>query len=803
MAMSGYEVRVVGGKVLEAGAVPAVVAANEVVDGGKRTVYRFRFPVVTAMVVVADGKSYLRLGLAGCGKATAGPGMAELTASRTVLRVPQGRIVRLKPKVLAEKSFALKDEGLPEVVFPSQRPVVKQPGAMEFATFRQRAENGDDATGAASRVARLLPLGVQDGEQVFLLEVFPLAYDAGKGSLTLRQAIEVEVSSTADPALPLTENPTKGGAWAGKRLLVIAPDALLPGLAAFEAHKRSLGWVVDLVGTSVAGTTTGGILAHIRARYLVDDLRPSHLLLVGDSDTIPTWTGKGAYAADTDLYYACMDGENDWLPELYYGRLPAQSVTELAAMLTRIIRYETTVGGSTPYLSRAAFASSADNHITTEATHEAVIARHMVPRATSCDRWYSYTYHASGSQVLTAVNAGRGMMTYSGHGTTDRWLDPLVRVSAVQALANVGMPPLVLSFACDTGAFADLTTCFGEAWLKTPADTGAVGFIGSSEDTYWEEDDVFQKAVYDALFTDGVRLAGNLLAAAKMRYLAACGPSAETLQYFEQYHLLGDPTLALAVPAGTSVTDEVFAVRDLPDGCVTAGQMVAVTLQVAVGAAPPAQVFVREKLPTGWTVSNATWNGFPLTPTSTNGEYQWLLGVSPPVGNGTLRYETIATGVAGQTVVLSGSVLYGSTTVVTTGEQVIGISAYPDADGDGIPDSWELTYGLSPSIKSDAMEDWDGDGFTNGQEYACDTHPLERNSRLAITHGALTTQGYQLEWQGGVEATQYVERSEDLSDPLGWSVIWVNPPPTSRTHTFIDPGAAGSPRFFYRVRAAR
>lgn len=47
----------------------------------------------------------------------------------------------------------------------------------------------------------------------------------------------------------------------------------------------------------------------------------------------------------------------------------------------------------------------------------------------------------------------------------------------------------------------------------------------------------------------------------------------------------------------------------------------------------------------------------------------------------------------------------------------------PDADGDGIPDYWELQFELNPKDPSDAMADPDGDGYANIEEYANNTDP--------------------------------------------------------------------------------
>ena len=46
-----------------------------------------------------------------------------------------------------------------------------------------------------------------------------------------------------------------------------------------------------------------------------------------------------------------------------------------------------------------------------------------------------------------------------------------------------------------------------------------------------------------------------------------------------------------------------------------------------------------------------------------------------------------------------------------------------DTDNDGIPDGWEVAYGLNPLSASDANADPDGDGLTNTQEYNSGTNP--------------------------------------------------------------------------------
>jgi hypothetical protein len=53
------------------------------------------------------------------------------------------------------------------------------------------------------------------------------------------------------------------------------------------------------------------------------------------------------------------------------------------------------------------------------------------------------------------------------------------------------------------------------------------------------------------------------------------------------------------------------------------------------------------------------------------------------------------------------------------------IGSRNDTDYDGMPDAWEMYYGLDPSKASDANEDNDGDGITNRGEYLAGSEPAE------------------------------------------------------------------------------
>lgn len=129
-----------------------------------------------------------------------------------------------------------------------------------------------------------------------------------------------------------------------------------------------------------------------------------------------------------------------------------------------------------------------------------------------------------------------------------------------------------------------------------------------------------------------------------------------------------------------------------------------------------------------------------------------------------------------------------------------GRTAGQDADGDGMPDLWEVACNLNVSNPLDALGDADGDGLTALDEYYANTDPNDPGSCLRF-NGAWPQGGdVWVKWVGGTGAFQYLMWSADSAGP--WQALFTNRPMTDITNVFRhEPGAA--PAGFYRVTVPR
>lgn len=122
-----------------------------------------------------------------------------------------------------------------------------------------------------------------------------------------------------------------------------------------------------------------------------------------------------------------------------------------------------------------------------------------------------------------------------------------------------------------------------------------------------------------------------------------------------------------------------------------------------------------------------------------------------------------------------------------------------DANGNGIPDAWEVAHGLTAEIGNGRNDDPDGDGATNWEEYLAGTHPLDATSVLKLVVRGGNGASAELSFTAMPNKGYTILVQTNLNG-LGWQ-RWTNiaPQPGTNRLQLLDPAAAAERNRFYRI----
>jgi len=483
-------------------------------------------------------------------------------------------------------------DGLP--IHPYQSSAVK--GDTTF-TWDEAVYTSDSWQGGP--VLELKSDGIMRGVQIGRLEYHPVKYNPVRKQLIFYYNVEAElilVSGTASDwsrmnasftpfiaDLPQTLPSRQKRLMADMPLtMVIVADTMFrEALSPFIAWKKLKGIKVIEAYTDdpEVGKTGTGIRNWLMSIYNNPPEgfdTPSYLLLVGDVQQIPL---SPLGYQNTDLYYAEYDGNDDYIPDLFYGRISAQTVDQFVSVRDKILEYEQYAFPDPTFLNRSVLIAGVDaSYSYTHANGQINYASSNYFNAEHGIAASVFLYPESASsdaQVLTSISNGAAFVNYTGHGTSDSWDDPTFSKADIAALGNAHKYPVLIGNGCQTNAFNN-TECFSEAVTRASA-KGALAYIGCTNDSYWDEDFYWSvgigpivanpsyesttQAYYDKVFHENgedptvwAPSLGEMVFAGNMSVQESS--SSKTRYYWEIYQLMGDPSLIpwFAEPdAGTAV----------------------------------------------------------------------------------------------------------------------------------------------------------------------------------------------------------------------------------------------------------
>ena len=529
--------------------------------------------------IEAEGELYSRLYWENSGVSGA-IGEPEIPVYRLFLEIPFGAEVAVSMEEIHRLEFALTDLGAEGRIYPVQPPLEKVAGARNDFQLNTAFYSADRYSNPP--VAEVDDYAIFRGHQIAVIAIRPLDYNPAQGKISIIDDLRLRFTFTGGDmnqtarSLERFNNPqfnsfidaliANPGVFETDALispimyLVISADIpeYLAILEPLLEWKHSKGYHIHLVTTSETGSSANEIQDYILNAYYTWDIPPLYVLLVGDTPFIPNWVGQGIGSPATDLYYGDMDGVYYSL-DLWVSRLSPGSPADLQNMANKILEYEQVLWtGNDDWEKHATFMASNDNWTVSEGTHNYVIGRYLDPLGYTSDRLYCHTYNATTAQVTNAFNQGRSQGTYSGHGGTTSWADgPPFSQGNVQALINT-VYPFIQSYACLTGKYT-VGECFGETWTRVPH--GAIAFWGASVSSYWGEDDILEKRLYEGFYDnqfpgDTVNFSwiNGMTDYGKLKFFEYYGNSGMTRRYFEMYNVLGDGSVDLWTDVPAQIT---------------------------------------------------------------------------------------------------------------------------------------------------------------------------------------------------------------------------------------------------------
>jgi hypothetical protein len=331
---------------------------------------------------------------------------------------------------------------------------------------------------------------------------------------------------------------------------IVGPKfATSPSLNLFEEHKRKLGYQIIRLQVS-KGEKPESIRTKIKNIYRSANLRFG--IIVGDQEDVP---GKQStiISGVTDHYYRAIDTEDYKRdingPDIGVGRLSAANEEQLAAIIKKIIRYDTGTFEQTGWLNELSWLATDDRWQVAEGTHNYVIQSYThskgyqgafpKPNQSGGDQLYAITHRVDDATTVKTISKGRTIINYSGHGSHVSWAGPSVSQSDVKKIHSTEALPFVISNACITGDYR-ISESFAETWQRHPY--GAIAFWGSMDSSYWDEDDILERRTFDGIFKNQETNFSGITDSALGELWKHYGGKGLSAYYRETYVLFGDPS---------------------------------------------------------------------------------------------------------------------------------------------------------------------------------------------------------------------------------------------------------------------
>ncbi len=438
-----------------------------------------------------------------------------------------------------------------------------------------------------SEIARVTDTQIYRGRPIYTITIMPMKYDRALGRLRVFTSLDIDVvytpgistqSTTANRSAafnsytnrtlssilgddyvsnPAAENNDDIATQAGiigdvdivpfgldeteDYLIVTVLNSFDAAVDSLREWKKNLGYRVHSVGSW--SWTQQQVQDTIK--YFYNTLpNLTNVLIIGTDACVPgnsvvkkLWRPDKAADSTTDFYYMCMDGDNDMMPDVAYGRIPAYCAPDAMSAIQKIIKYEKGLYNDAASYSRAfvggeygtdsaTLKKGYDRFIPTleevrDILQASDITAQRIYNSTKNPNpsvWYfdffnypcdsvalpgylrkpNFMWDGTKQMMIDAFNNGINFGVYNGHGSVKGWAEYDFDYFACQELTSDKSAPLVFSISCSTANHYYYNNCLVAELVRRQY--GPIAVIASSNGTYLGWSDALLLGMTDAIW---------------------------------------------------------------------------------------------------------------------------------------------------------------------------------------------------------------------------------------------------------------------------------------------------------------
>ena len=544
------------------------------------------------MIVKTNTGDFTLLSIEGYGYSM-NEGEPRLPVIKKLIEVPLNATCQVEILSQDFVEISLSEYGITNYIFPAQPSLSKDIDNPEDVEFIYNTDSYQVDSYQGSDMVTIENLGISRGINLARIEIAPILYNPVQNTIKVYHSLTIKVNfENGDVNATMAQKAQKFSPYFegnysqvinykpiySKELIddepityIIVSDPMFEtALQPFIEWKTKKGFQVVEAYTDDpnVGTTTASIKSYLQNFYNNPPAgfnSQSFVLIVGDVPQVPTYNGT-AGGHVSDLYY--FEYTNDLFPECYYGRFSANNLTQLQPQIDKTLEYEKYLFPDPTFLDEVVMVAGADGGYQTHSNGQINYGTNQYFNAAHGLTSHTYLQPEPGGanysqQIRNNINDGVSFGNYTAHCSAMGWADPAFNIGHIAQLTNDGKYPLLIGNCCLSVSFQ--TNCFGEEILRA-ANKGAIGYIGGSNSTYWDEDYWFgvgyktvvlnppysatSLGAYDGAFHDHGETPdkwfvtqGQMVSAGNLA-VSQSNSSLETY-YWEIYHLMGDPSLMI------------------------------------------------------------------------------------------------------------------------------------------------------------------------------------------------------------------------------------------------------------------